>query len=117
LKAERTFAVPADHPAFAGHFPGMPVLPGAALLDEVLHILEEDLAFDPVGWQITSAKFLEPVRPGDVLVLEHSASADVIRFALRLARPGVASPHAADRADRADRAALAGTLTRSQSIP
>jgi 3-hydroxyacyl-[acyl-carrier-protein] dehydratase len=99
LKAARTFTVPADHPAFAGHFPGMPVLPGAALLDAVLHVLEEDLAFDPVEWQITSAKFLEPVRPGDVLVVEHSANADLIRFAIRLAKP-----------DAADRAALAGTL-------
>jgi 3-hydroxyacyl-[acyl-carrier-protein] dehydratase len=104
VKAARTFTVPADHPAFAGHFPGMPVLPGAALLDTVLHVLEEDLAFDPVGWQITTAKFLEPVRPGDVLVVEHSASADVIRFAVRVAQPQVA-----------DRAALAGTLARSQS--
>ncbi len=80
----------------------MPVLPGAALLDEALHVLEEDLAFDPVEWRITTAKFLEPVRPGDVLVVEHSASADVIRFVVR-----VAKPHAADRA------ALAGTLARS----
>jgi len=76
----------------------MPVLPGAALLDAVLHVLEEDLAFDPVEWQLTTAKFLEPVRPGDVLVVEHSANADVIRFAIRIA----------------DRAALAGTLARSQ---
>ncbi len=80
----------------------MPVLPGAALLDEVLHVLEEDLGFDPVEWQITSAKFLEPVRPGDVLVVEHAANADVIRFALRVASPDVA-----------DRAALIGTLARS----
>jgi len=104
LKGARTFTVPADHPAFAGHFPGMPVLPGAALLDAVLHVLEEDLAFDPVEWQITAAKFLQPVRPGDVLVVEHSANADVIRFALH-----VAAPHGSDRA------ALAGTLARSQS--
>jgi 3-hydroxyacyl-[acyl-carrier-protein] dehydratase len=106
LKPERTFTVPADHPAFAGHFPGMPVLPGAALLDEVLHILEEDLALDPVEWQIASAKFLEPVRPGDTLIVEHSADADVIRFALRVAKPLLAG-----------RAALSGTLTRSQSAP
>ena len=92
MKAARTFTVPADHPAFAGHFPGMPVLPGAALLDEVLHVLEEDLAFNPLEWQITTAKFLEPVRPGDVLVVEHSANADVIRFALRVADRAAHSP-------------------------
>jgi 3-hydroxyacyl-[acyl-carrier-protein] dehydratase len=109
LKEARTFTVPADHPAFAGHFPGMPVLPGAALLDTVLHVLEQDLAFDPVEWQITTAKFLEPVRPGDVLVVEHSANADVIRFAIRVAKPGVAQPRVADRS------VLAGTLARSQS--
>jgi 3-hydroxyacyl-[acyl-carrier-protein] dehydratase len=99
VKSARTFTVPADHPAFAGHFPGLPVLPGAALLDAVLHVLEEDLALDPMEWQIATAKFLEPVRPGDRLVVEHSASADVIRFAIRIA----------------DRAALAGTLARSES--
>ena len=104
MKAARTFTVPADHPAFAGHFPGMPVLPGAALLDAVLHVLEEDLAFDPTEWQVTTAKFLEPVRPGDELVVEHAASAEVIRFALRVAKPDVA-----------DHTALAGTLARSQS--
>ena len=82
------------------------MLPGAALLDAVLHVLAEDLAFDPVEWQITSAKFLEPVRPGDVLVVEHSADTDVIRFAIRVTKPHVAC-----------RAALAGTLARSQSLP
>jgi 3-hydroxymyristoyl/3-hydroxydecanoyl-(acyl carrier protein) dehydratase len=101
MKFARTFTVPIDHPAFAGHFPGMPVLPGAALLDEALHVLEEELGFDPVDWQLTTAKFLQPVRPGDVLVVEHSANADVIRFAVR-----VAQPHAAERD------ALAGTLAR-----
>jgi 3-hydroxymyristoyl/3-hydroxydecanoyl-(acyl carrier protein) dehydratase len=106
LKPPRTFTVAADHPAFAGHFPGMPVLPGAALLDEVLYVLAEDLALDPLEWQIASAKFLEPVRPGDVLVVEHSENADVIRFALR-----VTSPPAAGRPG----AVLAGTLARSRS--
>ncbi len=115
MKAARTFTVPADHPALAGHFPGMPVLPGAALLDAVLHVLEEDLALDPVAWQITTAKFLEPVRPGDVLVVEHSADADVIRFAIRVAQPHVAKPlekpHLGEP-HATHRAALAGTLAR-----
>jgi 3-hydroxyacyl-[acyl-carrier-protein] dehydratase len=101
MKCARTFTVPVDHPAFAGHFPGMPVLPGAALLDEVLHVLEEELAFNPVEWQLTTAKFLEPVRPGDVLSVEHDAAADTIRFAIRVAKP-----------QAADRAVLAGALAR-----
>jgi 3-hydroxymyristoyl/3-hydroxydecanoyl-(acyl carrier protein) dehydratase len=101
MKCARTFTVPVDHPAFAGHFPGMPVLPGAALLDEALHVLEEELGLDLVEWQLTTAKFLESVRPGDALTVEHSANADVIRFALHVAKPHVA-----------DRAALAGTLSR-----
>jgi 3-hydroxyacyl-[acyl-carrier-protein] dehydratase len=101
MKCARTFTVPVDHPAFAGHFPGMPVLPGAALLDEVLHVLEEELAIDLVEWQLTTAKFLEPVRPGDVLTVEHDAAADTVRFAIRVVKPHVA-----------DRAALAGTMGR-----
>ena len=96
MKRARPFTVPVDHPAFSGHFPGMPVLPGAALLDEALHVLEEELGFDPVAWQITTAKFLEPVRPGDVLAVEHSADNEVIRFAVRIE----------------ERAALSGTLAR-----
>ena len=101
MKYAPTFTVPVDHPAIAGHFPGMPVLPGAALLDEALYVLEQELALDPVEWQITTAKFLEPVRPGDVLTVEHDANADMIRFTIRVAKPHVA-----------DRAALTGTLTR-----
>ena len=31
-----SIGIPADHPAFAGHFPGIPILPGAVLLDETL---------------------------------------------------------------------------------
>jgi len=88
--------VAADHPAFAGHFPGMPLLPGAALLDEVLRIVEIDLALDLTEWQISAVKFLEPVRPGDALTVEHLCTADAVRFAVRIA----------------DRPALTGTLAR-----
>ena len=35
--ARHALNVAADHPAFGGHFPGSPVLPGVVLLDDALH--------------------------------------------------------------------------------
>ena len=66
--------VPKDHPAFAGHFPGFPVLPGAVLLDQVLATIESQRGIDLTQWRIASAKFLGLVRPGDSLRLEHEVS-------------------------------------------
>lgn len=50
-----------DHPAFPGHFPGNPLLPGVLILDLVVDTYES-----PVSG-ISIAKFLKPVSPGDVL--------------------------------------------------
>jgi acyl-CoA synthetase (AMP-forming)/AMP-acid ligase II len=81
-----------DHAAFAGHFPGFPILPGAALLDVVLHEIERSRSIDLAQWSVASAKFLATVRPGDDLTLEHSASGDAaIRFVIRTASRAVAS--------------------------
>ncbi len=84
--------VPADHPAFAGHFPRFPVLPGAVLLDEVLQVIQRERRIDLAHWQIASAKFLAAVRPGDALRLEHDAAkGGLIRFTVRAADRTVAS--------------------------
>jgi 3-hydroxyacyl-[acyl-carrier-protein] dehydratase len=84
--------VPPDHPAFAGHFPGFPVLPGAALLDEVLQVIQRQRGIDLTEWQIASAKFPGTVRPGDALCLEHDApNGGLIRFTVRVANRMVAS--------------------------
>jgi acyl-CoA synthetase (AMP-forming)/AMP-acid ligase II len=81
-----------DHAAFAGHFPGFPILPGAALLDVVLHEIERSRSIDLAQWSVASAKFLATVRPGDDLTLEHTASGDAaIRFVIRAASRAVAS--------------------------
>jgi 3-hydroxyacyl-[acyl-carrier-protein] dehydratase len=57
----------AEHPTAAGHFPGNPIIPGAVLLDEVLHAVAG--ADTGAAWTIPSAKFLHPVRPGDLLLI------------------------------------------------
>lgn len=78
--------IAADHPAFAGHFPGLPILPGAVLLDEALRSIELRLALDLTQWQVATAKFLETVRPGERLTLEHTSPANgLIRFTVRVA--------------------------------
>jgi 3-hydroxymyristoyl/3-hydroxydecanoyl-(acyl carrier protein) dehydratase len=64
LRAQVT--VPRDHPAFEGHFPGDPLLPGVVLLSEVLEVLLADpAACAAIGAQprIGAVKFLAPVRP------------------------------------------------------
>ena len=66
-----TVTIPQEHPAFAGHFPGMPILPGVLLLDETLRALERDSGLPRGRWHIGTAKFLKPVRPGEQLQLEH----------------------------------------------
>ena len=42
-----TLTISADHPALAGHFSGVPIVPGVLLLDETLRALEEDESLAP----------------------------------------------------------------------
>jgi 3-hydroxymyristoyl/3-hydroxydecanoyl-(acyl carrier protein) dehydratase len=90
-----TFTIRADHPAFAGHFPGAPILPGVVLLDEALHALEPASA---PYWKVSSVKFLRPVLPGDTLTLQHERQANgSIRFTIQtagqLVANGLFTPH------------------------
>ena len=90
--AQVVLDVAAEHPAYAGHFPGSPVLPGAVLLDEALFEIERSRGIDARRWRIASAKFLGRVHPGDELILQHSApTAGMIRFTIRSARGRVAA--------------------------
>jgi 3-hydroxyacyl-[acyl-carrier-protein] dehydratase len=82
---QSTLKISPDHPAFAGHFPKFPVLPGAVLIDEALHIIQRERGVDLAQWHIASAKFLDVVRPGDILLVEHEApKSGEIRFAIRV---------------------------------
>jgi 3-hydroxyacyl-[acyl-carrier-protein] dehydratase len=92
MKMQSTLDIAADHPSFAGHFPAFPVLPGAVLLDEMLKVVELARGIKLRSWHISSAKFLDAVRPRDSLVLEHEASAPgLIHFTIRVENRKVAS--------------------------
>ncbi len=73
--------VPVDHPAFAGHFPGSPTLPGVVLLDTALHAIATATGIARDMCEISSVKFLSPVAPGEELIIQHTILASgTIRF-------------------------------------
>jgi 3-hydroxymyristoyl/3-hydroxydecanoyl-(acyl carrier protein) dehydratase len=87
-----TLTIAADHPAYAGHFPGQPILPGVVLLDEALFALAALQGRADATAQIKSAKFLSPVQPGENLRLDYvSTSTGVFRFELKAVERVVAS--------------------------
>jgi 3-hydroxymyristoyl/3-hydroxydecanoyl-(acyl carrier protein) dehydratase len=61
---------PAAHPALAGHFPGLPIVPGVLLLDAAIHALE---CQGKVVSGVASAKFLQIVGPDQPLTLTWTA--------------------------------------------
>lgn len=76
-------AFAADHPAFAGHFPGNPILPGVALLDAALLDIATACGLDLAECRLAAAKFHAFVRPGAALALESERRADgSIRFTI-----------------------------------
>jgi 3-hydroxyacyl-[acyl-carrier-protein] dehydratase len=66
--AEYIWTVPAAHPAFPGHFPGRPIVPGVVLLDQAILFAEKLSGKEAVHWQVGNAKFLSPVGPAETLV-------------------------------------------------
>lgn len=86
------FTVPVDHPAFAGHFPGMPILPGVVLLDRVIQAIGDTNKTPVTNCTINSVKFLHPALPGDVLTIDHTlAENGLVRFDINTATHKIAS--------------------------
>jgi 3-hydroxyacyl-[acyl-carrier-protein] dehydratase len=92
MKNATHWTVPLDHPAFAGHFPGRPILPGVVLLDLALQIIADSSGIALDLCEVSSLKFLSPARPGDELVIQHSVLAcGMIRFNIVADRRKIAS--------------------------
>ncbi len=76
--------IAADHPAYAGHFPGDPLLPGVVLLDAALRRLAADGRIDAGDCEVLWFKFTAPVRPHDRVALEvEDDAAGTLRVRIR----------------------------------
>ena len=85
--SDDTFTIAADHPAFAGHFPGHPLLPGVLLLSLVMRALARRPALrarlrHPPA--IEQVKFLSPVGPGDEVRVRLREAGSSIAFECRV---------------------------------
>ncbi len=69
-----TLHIAPDHPTASGHFPGNPIIPGALLLAEVVHLIGTQLGQCLGPCAVKNAKFFHPARPGDTLEVEFSLS-------------------------------------------
>ena len=86
------WTVPLDHPAFAGHFPGTPILPGVVLLDTALQAIAKASGIVLDHCEISSVKFLSPAKPGDELEIQHViSSTGSIRFDIVMGTRKIAS--------------------------
>jgi 3-hydroxymyristoyl/3-hydroxydecanoyl-(acyl carrier protein) dehydratase len=100
-RGETPLDIDARHPAFEGHFPGRPILPGVVLLSEAMAVLATLESRPPQQWLLASAKFLSPAQPGEPLTMTHErlASGAVrwqIRAGDRLVASGLATPRTAE---------------------
>ena len=79
------FAVPHDHPALPGHFPGRPVVPGVVVLERVVEAIEA--AQGPLGaLRLPQVKFVQPLLPGEAA--EIALEGEAPRWRFRVTRQG-----------------------------
>lgn len=77
--------VPPTLAHFAGHFPGLPILPGVVQVDWVVRLAADHLPAVRAVASIDRLKFMAPVSPGAVLALTlaHDAARRRLQFAYR----------------------------------
>ncbi len=82
--------VPDKHPAFEGHFPGRPLLPGVVLLERVIEeagkLGDGPLKIRELPW----VKFLAPLSPGDGATVRFRREPGILHFEVFRGRERVA---------------------------
>src|SRR5262245_39116952 len=66
---------PLEHPCYAGHFPGAPIVPGVLLLDLIVEALAQG---EPRG--IGNVKFHRAVTPGEAFTLHYRLAGPRVTF-------------------------------------
>jgi len=87
-QATQRVEIAVDHPAFAGHFPGRPMLPGVALVAEAMEAAAAEpallRAIGPAP-RLSVVKFLTPVGPGATLEIALRLEARAVAFRISVA--------------------------------
>ncbi|WGS49064.1 AMP-binding protein [Paraburkholderia sp. D15] len=78
--------VPPSLSHFAGHFPGLPILPGVVQVDWAIRLAADHLPGARAVASVDRLKFMAPVAPGAVLklTLAHDAERRRVQFSYRL---------------------------------
>lgn len=66
-EAAPLMTLPEDHPAFAGHFPSDPMVPGVLLLDALLLAVSASRTIPYTALGVQSVKFVRVVRPAQTV--------------------------------------------------
>ena len=82
--------VPTTLAHFAGHFPGLPILPGVVQIDWAIRLASDHVAGVREVTSIDRLKFMAPVGPGALLTLRltHDPARHRVQFAYRMTQHG-----------------------------
>jgi 3-hydroxyacyl-[acyl-carrier-protein] dehydratase len=75
MELELQISAPLEHPSYAGHFPGHPIVPGVLLLDLVASALGRG-----APRTVNSVKFHRAVQPGESFTLRYRVTGAQLSF-------------------------------------
>ncbi len=77
--------IPNEHPCFADHFPGNPIVPGALLLQWVFNLINDEFVGVTIQG-VRSLKFIEATIPGDLCNLFVESSVEQGKMKIKCLR-------------------------------